>query len=286
MLPSFYCIGAPKAGTTWLYACLAEHPDVFLPEFKEVNWFRGWDGRPSPYATRGLAPYEALFARARGDQPRGDVSPGLLGADCAELLYELTPDATIIAILRDPAERAHSQYQMLAGRHRMPFSFDALCADPGRHDPHEILRDGFYARHLAPYVERFARVLVLRFEELRASPATLWRRVCEGIGADPGFEPRALGTRVNAAGSYVAPAFYELRVRVAEGLARAGFDGTRRAIKRTGLPKLVDRITRRPAQNPPLTPEQRARLLAVYAEDVRALSALLPEQDFCAWLAA
>ncbi|MBX3271851.1 MAG: sulfotransferase [Sandaracinaceae bacterium] len=286
MLPSFYCIGAPKAGTTWLYACLAEHPDVFLPEFKEVNWFRGWDGRPSPYAERGLAPYEALFAGARSDQPRGDVSPGLLGAGCAELLHELTPDATIIAILRDPAERAHSQYHMLAGRHRMPFSFDALCADPRREDPHEILLEGFYARHLAPYLERFARVLVLRFEELRRSPAALLRRVCEAIGADPGFEPRALETRVNEASSHVSPAFYELRVRVAEGLARAGLDRTRRAIKRTGLPRLVERITRRPTRNPPLTPEQRARLVAVYAEDVRALAALLPEQDFQGWLAA
>ncbi|MCB9598541.1 MAG: sulfotransferase [Sandaracinaceae bacterium] len=283
MLPTFYCVGTQKAGTTWLYDCLVEHPDVFLPEHKEVNWFRAWAGKPSLYEGHGLAPYERLFDEANGQKARGDISPGLLGARCAEILHDISPDATVIAILRDPAERAHSHYHMLAGRHRMPFDFDELLEDPTREDPHEILYEGYYARHLRPFVERFDRVVVLRFEDLRRGPEQLFEEVCRILEVDPSVRPSALTKKSNAAGSYRVRALYELRVAVAERLARSRFDWIRVALRRAGLPRLVDRLGRKTAPNAPLTPRQRARLQAIYADDVRELEALLG-QDFGAWL--
>ncbi len=284
MLPTFYCIGAQKAGTTWLYECLAEHPEVFVPEHKEVNWFRGWGGRPSLYQTHGLSPYERLFDAAGDHSARGDISPGLMAAHCAETLHALTPSAVILVMLRDPVARAHSHYQMLAGRHRLPFTFEELCADPSRDDPHEILEEGRYAKHLRPFVERFGRITVLRYEELASAPDTLLRRACEAIGVDPAFEPTALHERVNAAGTYRVRALYEARVKIAEALARSRLDPIRVAIKRMGVPRLVDRLARRSAPNAPLLPMQRAQLAHHYAAEVRALESLIG-QDFSEWTA-
>lgn len=275
MLPTFYCIGAQKAGTTWLYDCLAEHPEVFVPEHKEVNWFRGWRGRPSQYATRGLGPYERLFDGAAGRLARGDISPGLLAAGCASTLERLTPDAKILVMLRDPASRAHSHYHMLAGRAELGFTFDELLADPHRPDPDGILDDGFYAKHLEPFIERFGHVEVLRFEDVGQAPEALFARVCSVIGVDPSVRPARLRTRSNAAGAYRWRAAYRARLWTAKRLAAGGLDPLRVGIKRLGVPRLVERVFRRETPNPPLTAPQRARLKEIYREDVARLESLL-----------
>ncbi len=275
MLPTFYCIGAQKAGTTWLYDCLAEHPQVFVPEHKEVNWFRGWRGHPSPYASRGLEPYERLFDGAAGHLARGDVSPGLLAAGCAPTLRQLTPDAKILVMLRDPASRAHSHYHMLAGRGDLGFTFDELLADPDRPDPDGILDDGYYGKHLEPFLERFGRVEVLRFEDVARAPETLFARVCSVIGADPTVRPGRLRERSNAAGTYRWRAVYRARLWTAKRLAASPLDPLRVGIKRLGVPSLVERLFRRERPNPTLTARQRARLQEIYREDVSRLEALL-----------
>ena len=140
-LPDFLLIGAPKCGTSALHAALSRHPGLFLSTPKEPKFFLT-DG-PPPDSGGGpgdvptwrehvwrRAAYEALFA---------GVPPGVLcGESTVFYLYdqeshrrirELLPDSRLIAVLRDPAERAHSNWAHLRGADLEPEADFAAALD-------------------------------------------------------------------------------------------------------------------------------------------------------------
>jgi hypothetical protein len=110
-LPDFICIGAQKAGTTWLYEQLLGHPDVFMPR-KELDFFFG---------SLHLSGYGAHFDSAAEQQVCGDISPNCAAFEgLAERIYNVCPNVCIIHMLRDPVERAFSQWEMARFIGRIP----------------------------------------------------------------------------------------------------------------------------------------------------------------------
>ena len=145
-LPDFLIIGAPKAGTTALHAALATHPALYMSPVKEPKFFLT-DGRPPP--ARGGGPgdvqtwrehvwrqedYEALFAAAPAGQLRAESTPFYLYDAAAQgRIRELIPDTKLIAMLRDPVERAHSNWTHLWSAGLDPVGdFVRACADEDR----------------------------------------------------------------------------------------------------------------------------------------------------------
>jgi len=127
-LPQVLCIGAQKAGTTWLYENLARHPEVFVPpEVKEVHYFDFLFHHP-------LADYAEVFAAGRG-QVRCDITPnyGRLRAERIRFCHRVMPDARLIFLMRNPVERAWSQAVMdLAKRSNRRFE-DVPAEDFQKH---------------------------------------------------------------------------------------------------------------------------------------------------------
>ena len=105
-LPDFLGIGAQKSGTTWLYENLRQHPDLFLPDEKEVHYF-------DLHYERDLAKYTREFRRA-GRRLAGEITPAysILPPDRIRQVHTLMPDARLILLLRDPIERAWSHALM------------------------------------------------------------------------------------------------------------------------------------------------------------------------------
>ena len=106
-LPDFLCIGAQKAGTTWLHKNLRYHPEIYLPDFKEIHFFNGG------YKNHGLKWYSQLFEE-KGSRIAGDITPAYstLDKNKIEILHRILPNAKIILILRNPIERAWSAAKM------------------------------------------------------------------------------------------------------------------------------------------------------------------------------
>ena len=144
-LPDFLIIGAPKAGTTALHAALARHQALFMSPVKEPKFFL-IDGPPP---TRGGGPgdiptyrehiwrradYEALFAGAPAGAFRGESTPFYLyDRQAQRRIRDLIPDVKMIAMLRDPVERAHSNWTHLWSAGLDPIDdFVAACADEDR----------------------------------------------------------------------------------------------------------------------------------------------------------
>ncbi|MFD2351867.1 sulfotransferase family protein [Nonomuraea ferruginea] len=190
-LPDFLVIGAPKAGTTALHAALREHPGLYLPPVKEPKFFltdgpppdRGGPGDQQTYREHvwRRADYEALFAAAPPGAARGEATPFYLyDLDAQRRIHAAIPHARLIAILRDPVERAHSNWTHLWSAGLEPIgdvvracaAEERRVADGWAHFWHYV-RLGRYGEQLAHLFTLFPReqVLVFRYRDLVDRPA-------------------------------------------------------------------------------------------------------------------
>jgi hypothetical protein len=269
-----------------LYDCLSEHPEVFLPDVKDVHYFRSWVGKPTLYDAYGIGPYADLFRKGTSRGVRLDISAGLLaGRGVAERLRQVLPDCRLIAILRNPIDRAISHYNLVSGRARLNYSLLDLVQKPSLDDPHEILKEGLYAQHLAAYFRFFPRnhFLILRYEDLGADPEGFFQRVCDFLGIDRAFEPSCLYHPSNQAIEFRLKRLYDWNRALGTFLLVHHLNGVRRLVKWTGLPGLLRRLNGRPAVKPPPDPCLRLQLADYYRADIRELEQLLG-QDFRAYL--
>lgn len=196
-LPNFLGLGPRRSASTWLFECLREHPDVFVPTGKETYFF-------SDQHEKGAAFYASFFENECGERAVGDMTPDYLGcSECPARIYGLLPEVRMITILRNPVDRAFSDYRALI-RSRQRWSFEeSLKQDPS------LLEEGLYAKHLEKYFEYFDRdrFLILFFEDVIRDNAATIKEVYSFIGVDPSFVPKHLGKATNVA---PVPAFASL----------------------------------------------------------------------------
>ena len=191
--PGFLVLGAQRAGTTWLDRHLRAHPDVYLPERrKELHYFDAcYDRGPEWYAS--FFPSEAEAARYRAI---GEITPKYLYDPVVpERIRRDLPDCRMIAILRNPVDRAYSQYALAVRDDGEHGSFEDFVA----RNPDTIER-GFYARQLVRYFGQFPRdrFLVLLFESVMCDADAALGRVADFLGIDArDFPASAHGKKVN-----------------------------------------------------------------------------------------
>ena len=202
--PDFAVIGAAKAGTTALYWYLAEHPQIFMSPVKETNFFAyGLDehgdllyGDPElhRFPVKTTRQYGELFAQASEGAVVGEASPIYLECpDAAGRMHELVPTIRIVCGLRNPVDRAYSDYVMyLRSRRR--------SLDPARDltegsewalpDSH-WMRIGRYYKMLARYYRRFPRehIHVYLFDDLSGAPTHVVQEIYRFLGVDAVFIP-------------------------------------------------------------------------------------------------
>jgi Sulfotransferase domain len=176
--PDFVVIGVQKAGTSSLYRYLSAHPEVAMASRTELEFF-SWD---SEYG-RGIDHYLGYFPVRERARTVGEVSPGFMRAPlAAERLFDAFPDARLIAILREPAERAFSAWKMQISKGSERRSFPAAV----RAEDH-YLDFGRYGSQLERVLESFGRdrLFIGFFEDLVSSPEGLYADLCSflGVGA-------------------------------------------------------------------------------------------------------
>ena len=203
-LPMFMVIGAIKAGTTSLHRYLQQHPDVFLPERKEPRYF-AYDVRQGPdvglnrFAISSFEEYQSLFLAVAAESAVGEASPQYLWSPVAPVrIKEMLPDIKMIAILRNPVDRAFSSFLHLT-RDGVETHTDfgaSLSAEEGRIREHcgplfRYKEVGFYSVQLERYFSLYDRdqIRVFLYEDLQTDPKALLQSVFELIGVDAGFEP-------------------------------------------------------------------------------------------------
>lgn len=205
--PNFFLIGAAKSGTTSLYQYLRQHPAVFMSAVKEPHYF-AFAGEKLDYRGPGvtinstsvtdLAEYEKLFVSAGDAQAIGEASALYLYVPATTArLRDYAPDARLIVILRQPAERAFSAYMHLRRDGREPLSFaDALQAEPERIRKNwgflwRYRALGYYTAQLRRYYALFPReqLRVYLHDDFRADAPAVMRDIFAFLGVDSSFCP-------------------------------------------------------------------------------------------------
>ncbi|MGR8933317.1 MAG: sulfotransferase domain-containing protein [Gammaproteobacteria bacterium] len=186
-VPSFMCIGAQKAGTTWLYEMLSKHPEVGFSEKKEIHF---WD-KEANYS-KGLGWYLSLFET---DKVYGDITPAyaLLPSEKIKEVHHLNPNLKILFILRNPIERAWSMalMQLRASPKRKDKPIDKI---PDSWFIKNFLSEGSLARGdylktILNWTEIFGEdnILILRYDDIKKDPRDFLYRVCAHIGVNSNY---------------------------------------------------------------------------------------------------
>lgn len=194
-------VGAQRCGTTSLAQLLDTHPDICVARGKETHWF---DDAQVQRDGVSAARWGERFSHHTGQSVLLDATPSYLYLPgCIEALHRHNPDLRVIAVLRDPAERARSHYALErergveTGRYWQALQFEArrLSADrnplaPGSPARVSSFRDrGRYSRQIGRLLEWFPNALVLRFDELVNDSHTTAQRVAEHLGVSPFMAP-------------------------------------------------------------------------------------------------
>jgi Sulfotransferase domain len=207
--PNFFIVGAAKAGTTSLYHYLRQHPDVFMPVDKEPWHFCGLPD-PAPSSVdkyQDFDTYLGLFGEAGNCEAIGEASVSYLSSPgSADRIYARYPDARIIIVLRNPADRVYSWYSFLCQYGIEPgLSLERALADEERRAGIAVARRstwfadecvlyfnfGLIAHHIERFVRRFPKdqIHVVLFDDLKARPKETTRAVFEFLGVDAHFTP-------------------------------------------------------------------------------------------------
>jgi hypothetical protein len=300
-MPDFFVAGVPKAGSTALHVTLARHPALFMSAVKEPKFFLT-NGPPPALGGPGDAKtyrehvwrrsdYEALFANAPAGALRGESTPFYLHNRAAQRRIRAEiPAAKLIVVLRDPVERAHSNWTHLWSAGLDPIG-DVVqaCAEEDRRTAAgwaefwHYTSLGKYGEQLQDLYALFPReqVLVFRYRSLIDSPAQTLDRICDFLGVQEGLLTELPRENVTA---HPDPT---LRHRAVARTLRAGHSVTATLPGHAGA-GVIDHLERILQQDAaprrPLTWDERQALIPSFDTDIKLLEAVTGE-DFSDWLA-
>jgi hypothetical protein len=286
----FIIIGAQKCGTTSLHKYLESHPELYLLPEKEVPYFSNED-----YRSRGWDWYvKDFFAQAPPGKLWGKSTPAYMTSfEVPGRIQAQMPDAKLIALLRNPVDRAFSHYKMMVKRKRETRGFAEVVGEklqpgnlrqdrllpPGTEDD-GYLTMGEYGRILEKYLQFFPRrqLLVLFTEDLERDSGAVLKRVLQFLNVDDAFVPANLGKHYHVGGT-------KRRIPVDEhALARHRFfrkalefipQHSRHLFERRFLFWFMIWNTRPDAASQKMPPEARKRLSEFYREDAARLAQML-----------
>jgi Sulfotransferase family len=277
--PNLFLVGAAKAGTTSLYGELARHPAIYMSPMKEPHFFSRIQPAPEREAffphVADEDEYLALFKGATTEELLGEASTSYLwDRHAAERIKRVVPEARILIMLRDPIDRAYSQYwnDVREGIETRSF-LDALLEEqrsgPGGWGVSSLHIDcGRYADQVERYLDHFgARVHVLFFEDFVGKEASTIAELHSflGVGSpDAGAAPRRMNPASLPRNRLSAALFASGKLR---RVVRATVPRPLRGRLRAGLLKQ--------ATPPPMDPGARRLLTEIYRPELGRLAELL-----------
>lgn len=302
-MPNFLITGAARSGTTSLYIYLGQHPQVYTSPVKEPEFFSyegvelDFDGPEGKERTNhkirqntpaGIEEYGALFRGVSNEKAIGEASPMYLYSDRAPgRIKHHTPTAKLIVILRNPVERAYSQFSIMSllGREPLDEFAQALQAEEARIRNnwmwmYHYKNVSFYYSQLKRYFDIFERdqIKVYLYDDLKDDPLHLVQSAFRFLEVDDTFAPE-VSTRHLPAGTPKSEAFSKLidKPNPFKTVFRSLFP------QRTRQRMIASLRNRNLAGRSPLAPEIRNGLIEAYRKDIGKLEGLIG-RDLSGWL--
>lgn len=290
VLPNFIVIGAAKAGTSSLHYYLSQHPEIYMSPLKEPRFFalegerlnfQNPDQSINHTSITTLANYQALFEGVTNESAIGEASPLYLSSNKAcNRIHHYIPDVKLIAILRNPVDRAFSCYTHLLREGYEKLSFEEALAE----EEHRVKNNwahlwhyagaGFYYPHLKEYFETFNhnQIKIYLYEEFNQNSTEIVRDICRFLKVSDDFQPDL--TRVNVSGIPKSRLLHNFFVK--KNILRTAIQQT----VPTKLRKTVARSLKNQnlGKKPTLNAETRRKLIELYRSDILSLESLIDRQ--------
>jgi hypothetical protein len=170
--PNLFIVGAPKAGTTFLYEKLFGHPDIYFSKLKELNYFSSGDLKDSyyvDYKCTKLNDYLKHFSKIENQKYILDASVSYFISEKARSqIRQFNPDAQIVISIRNPIKRAFSHFQM---DQRMGYANESLnfyLSNPQSYHYKQYVENSLYFKYISKYIDEFSRenVHIVFLEEI------------------------------------------------------------------------------------------------------------------------
>lgn len=186
--PFFIGIGAQRAGTSWLYSCLCEHPEIFMPR-KEMHFF---DNKYD----KGVEWYCNEFTTCGEQQKSGEFTPDYMSNYHAlERIAQLSKQIKLIVILREPIERAYSASQLFKSHGQFKdIGFNELLdKEPS------LLKKSLYSKQIQDIYSLFPKenVFVCLFDDIEKDAKGFYQDICRFLSIDVSFVPNIVNTKKN-----------------------------------------------------------------------------------------
>ena len=208
-LPNFLIIGAMKSGTTVLYQYLKQHPQIYMSSVKETRFFAR--------ENKNIEEYYNFFQGVTNEKAIGEASPGYFGHNEAyKCIAHYLPNAKLIAILRNPVDRAYSHFLMKYRQELHGMSDHAILEYFTRIIQVEkdlaVTNQGFYYKHIKKYLEVFnlEQIKICLYEDLKNDPVLLIQDICQFLNVDQIYQIDNDNTYYNKGGMYKNKNFYIL----------------------------------------------------------------------------
>lgn len=278
-----------KSGTTALFHILIQHPQVY-GKHKEPHFF-SYEGEsvvPSPNIITSLESYQGLFKDVTNEIAIGEASPSyLVHPKAATNIKYYIPDAKLIAILRNPVERAYSQYwhQFTAKKESCPNFIEAFRKDDINFSQKKNFwwrsykYQGLYIQHLNRYLRLFNRkqLGIYLYDDFKSNPQKLMREIFQFLGVDESFTPIIKHGSAKT-GKPKSKLLYNL-MKKPNVLVR----GIRPMIPSNFRRSLKLYIQNNNIVKQPLSPEIYKSIIPFFEEDIQKLEDLL-QRDLSNWL--
>ncbi|MBK6399185.1 MAG: sulfotransferase domain-containing protein [Bacteroidetes bacterium] len=295
--PQFIVAGTARAGTTSLNSYLIQHPEIFLPIVKEPCFFTfagekiDYKNGKFAFALTDIDDYSKLYKKAQQSQITGDISTPYL------YLHEKTirnikrfhddPESIkVIIVLRDPVDRAYSQYlwRVRDGREELSFE-EAIAAESERmkqnysFDYFYIDRGNYYEQVKA-YIENFKNVKILLFEDLKNNTKETLADICKFLGVDSEFE---FVKRTEQNSSFMPKSTLLNRLLTIESKTKFKFLSRIPESVKTTIKEQFMRLNSKNEKNPLMNESTRKRLKTFYKDDLLKLQKLIA-RDLSSWM--
>ena len=306
-LPNFLVIGAGKSGTTSIYEYLKQHPQVFMSEVKEPNFFAlegvkkitGYDKDDPhgfnhyPWAITNFKDYEKLFENVTNEKAVGESSTMYQYMPKApENIKKHIPDAKLIAIFRNPVDRLYSRYLHLAREFREPTQDFEDCLIKGNiwWQKNDLIQEGFYYTHMKKYFEQFdpKKIKIFLYDDLRKDTPKVIKEMYQFLEVDDSFKPDT-SLRHNVSGKIKNKFVNKLigQNSILKGGAEKIAPSLMKKVKSSyTLKKIVSNLRQKNLEKPPLKEDTRIRLInEVYKDEILNFQDLI-QKDLSNWLVA
>lgn len=287
----FIGIGAEKSASSWIADCLKQHPEVCFSSVKEIFFFNEFDPHLLTVKNlkykRGISWYKRHFDLCSEGLLKGEYSPTYLYCKkAANRIKKHFPDIKIVVCLRDPSERAFSQYLHDKGIGLIKdISFEETLKEHSSY-----FEKGLYYKYLSYYFKLFSRnqFLILFIEDIKDNPKKEVKRLYKHLGLkNINYIPKSLNKRSNVASSAKFHFLNYLLIHTEYFIKKNKLMTLHKILENTGIRKFAYNfnvfVNRKPLKRyPKMKKSTQIMLREYYKSDIAKLEKLL-NKDLSAW---